>query len=159
MARITGLSYVAIKSDRFEETLRFYKDGLGLFLVQQTKDSAVLRVPDGTVIEVFAGGEPSRNTAGITHFCFNAHNLKAVMERAVCFGAAVKTQPYPLGELNIGFVIAPKRWNSGTLPLSAMSRPVTSRAVTSKRWCIRLLQWKTLLHPKLFMKRLESGRR
>lgn len=107
MARITGLSHVAIKSDRFEETLRFYKDGLGLFLVQQTKDSAVLRVPDGTVIEVFAGGEPSRNTAGITHFCFNAHNLKAVMERAVCFGAVVKTQPYPLGELNIGFVIAP----------------------------------------------------
>ena len=93
MARITGLSHVAIKSDRFEETLRFYKDGLGLFLVQQTKDSAVLRVPDGTVIEVFAGGEPSRNTAGITHFCFNAHNLKAVMERAVCFGASVKTQP------------------------------------------------------------------
>ena len=40
MARITGLSHVAIKSDRFEETLRFYKDGLGLFLVQQTKDSA-----------------------------------------------------------------------------------------------------------------------
>ena len=107
MGKIIGYSHVAVKSDRFDEAFRFYTEGLGLKAVTKGEDSAVLVLPDGTVIEVFGGGETVRNTAGCTHFCLNTHNVHAAMARAVEYGATVKTEVYPLGGLRIGFVVAP----------------------------------------------------
>ena len=107
MGKVIGFSHVAVKSDRFEEAFRFYTEGLGLRCAVKGDQSAVLVIPDGTVIEVFGGGETVRNTAGCTHFCLNAYNVHAAMARAVEYGASVKKEVYPLGGLRIGFVVAP----------------------------------------------------
>lgn len=107
MSKVIGFSHVAIKTKNYGEAIRFYTEGLGIKAAQLTEHSAVLRLPDGIVIEVFDGGEQVTNDAGCTHFCMIAHNVHAAMKRAVEYGATVKKEVYPLGDLRIGFVIAP----------------------------------------------------
>jgi len=55
-----GLAWLGVPTDDFEGTVSFFRDVLGLAVERQDGDFAILRLPDGEVVEVFG---PSRRGA------------------------------------------------------------------------------------------------
>lgn len=58
--RVQRISWLGTRTHRFEETTGFFRDVLGLELVQEQPDFAMLRLPgaDHDYVEVFGSGDP-----------------------------------------------------------------------------------------------------
>ena len=52
-----GLNWLGTRTDRYEETVRFLQDVLGLELQHSGKEFAILATENGTHVEVFGPGE------------------------------------------------------------------------------------------------------
>jgi glyoxylase I family protein len=52
-----GLNWLGTRTERFEETVRFLQEVLGLELQHKGEDFAILALEDGTHVEVFGPGE------------------------------------------------------------------------------------------------------
>ena len=99
-----GYHHVAIRASDFDDTLRFYREGLGFRVAvrwgQGDGRAALLDTGDGNYLEVFAGGkrspgEPAPEGA-ILHYALRTADCDAALERARQAGAAVTMEPKTL---------------------------------------------------------------
>jgi glyoxylase I family protein len=96
-----GYHHVAIRATDFEETLRFYCEGLGFRVAvrwgQEERRAALLDTGDGNYLEVFAGGKRSPGApvpeGAILHYALRTPNCDAAVERARAAGATVTVEP------------------------------------------------------------------
>ena len=96
-----GYHHVAIRAADFEETLRFYCEGLGFRVAvrwgQGNGRAALLNTGDGNYLEVFAGGKRSPGEpvpeGAILHYALRTPNCDAAIERARAAGATVTVEP------------------------------------------------------------------
>jgi glyoxylase I family protein len=127
-----GFRHVAIRALDFDETVRFYTEGLGFrvhfqFSIPPRVDrAAFLDAGDGRFIEVFSqtstvmaegrrrqpNEEPTEGA--ILHFCLRVADADASYARALAAGAKSRLEPVtrrlsdnPLVEARIAFVAAP----------------------------------------------------
>jgi catechol 2,3-dioxygenase-like lactoylglutathione lyase family enzyme len=49
----TGLGWLGVRTERFEETARFFRNVMGLQQIRQESDLAGFAFPDGTEVEVW----------------------------------------------------------------------------------------------------------
>ncbi len=127
-----GFHHVAIRAIDFDETIRFYTDGLGCavhyrFSVPDRIDrAAFLDTGDGRFIEVFGqdsavqsegrrrGANEERTEGAVLHFCLRVADTEAAYARALAAGAESRVAPRtgrlgenPLVEVRIAFVTGP----------------------------------------------------
>ena len=127
-----GFHHVAIRAVDFDETIRFYTEGLGFrvhyrFSVPERIDrAAFLDAGDGRFIEVFGDGstvqsegrrrfpneEPTEGA--VLHFCLRVVDVEASYAKALAAGAQPRVAPRtgrlgtdPLVEVRIAFVTGP----------------------------------------------------
>jgi len=95
-----GFHHVAIRTDKWDESLRFWMEGMGFSLAvqwgEEPRRACMLDTGDGNYLEIFErdpvpGGVPSE--AAILHFCFRADDCDAALERARAAGAEVTVEP------------------------------------------------------------------
>ena len=48
----TGLGWLGVRTERFEETVRFFRDVMGLQQIRRERDVAGFAFPDGAEVEV-----------------------------------------------------------------------------------------------------------
>jgi glyoxylase I family protein len=127
-----GFHHVAIRAADFDETIRFYTEGLGFsvhyrFSVPGRIDrAAFLDAGDGRYIEVFGDGstvqsegrrrrpDEDRTEGALLHFCLRVTDTDAVYQRALAAGAMMRIEPVtrwlgenPPVEVRIAFVTGP----------------------------------------------------
>ena len=51
--KVQGVVWAGVRTDRFDETVRFFRDVLGLPLVDEGPDAASARLPDSSKFELF----------------------------------------------------------------------------------------------------------
>lgn len=115
-----GFHHIALKAENFEESLKFYTEGLGMKLYTQwgegDKRIAMLDLGDGGILELFAGGESiTTGNGGYIHFAMKVDDVGMAYETALKAGAKPKSAPrvVPLESapvkltLNCGFVFGP----------------------------------------------------
>jgi glyoxylase I family protein len=127
-----GFHHVAIRAVDFDETIRFYTEGLGFrvhyrFSVPERIDrAAFLDAGDGRFIEVFGDGstvqaegrrrfpneEPTEGA--VLHFCLRVADVETSYANALAAGAHARVAPRtarlgddPLVEVRIAFVTGP----------------------------------------------------
>jgi glyoxylase I family protein len=106
-----GFHHVAIRAVDFDETIRFYTEGLGFrvhfrFSVPERIDrAAFLDAGDGRFIEVFGQGstvqaegrrrraDEERTEGALLHFCLRVADVEAAHARALAAGAASRLAP------------------------------------------------------------------
>ena len=115
-----GFHHVALKATNFEESLKFFTEGLGMKYYTGWGEGdgriAMLDLGDGGILELFAGaqGDEAVNNRYI-HFAMKVDDVDAAYEAALKAGAKPKTAPkvVPLNSapvkltLNCGFVYGP----------------------------------------------------
>lgn len=115
-----GFHHVALKVPNFEESLKFYTEGLGLTLYAKWGNSektiAMLDMGDGGILELFANGdEITEKNSGYLHLALKCDDVDAAYAHAIECGAkpfsapkvvAVHSAPNDI-TLQCGFVIAP----------------------------------------------------
>ena len=127
-----GFHHLAIRAVDFDETIRFYTEGLGFrvhfpFAVPGRIDrAAFLDAGDGRFVEVFGSGsmvqaEGPRRQPGqeptegaVLHFCLRVADTDASYARALAAGAVSRVEPGtrrlsedPLVDVRIAFVVGP----------------------------------------------------
>jgi glyoxylase I family protein len=131
-ATAPGFHHVAIRAVDFDETIRFYTEGLGFrvhypFSVPGRIDrAAFLDAGDGRFVEVFGDGSSvqsegrrrfpneDRTEGALLHFCLRVADVDASHARALAAGAASRVPPGtrqlgtdPIVEVRIAFVTGP----------------------------------------------------
>ena len=127
-----GFHHVAIRAVDFDETIRFYTEGLGFrvhfpFSVPGRIDrAAFLDAGDGRFVEVFGQGSTvqaegrrrmrweDRTEGALLHFCLKVTDTDASYARAMAAGAVSRVEPGtrrlsedPLVEVRIAFITGP----------------------------------------------------
>jgi glyoxylase I family protein len=127
-----GFHHVAIRATDFDESLRFYTEGLGFrvhfpFSVPGRIDrAAFLDTGDGRFVELFGPGstvqaegrrrQPNeeKTEGALLHFCLKVADTDASYARAIAAGAGSRVEPRsvrlgedPLVEVRIAFVTGP----------------------------------------------------
>jgi glyoxylase I family protein len=127
-----GFHHVAIRAVDFDETIRFYTEGLGFtvhyrFSVPERIDrAAFLDAGDGRFVEVFGDGSTvqsegrrrlpneDRTEGAVLHFCLRVADVEASYARALAAGAESRVAPRtgqlgadPVVEVRIAFVTGP----------------------------------------------------
>lgn len=94
---IKSYHHVAVKSVDYEKSFHFYTVGLGLKPVfergEGDKRMAFLELPDGSSIELFAGGTGVEPAGGWTHLSFLVDSADAAFEAALLGGGKPRHQP------------------------------------------------------------------
>lgn len=108
---VQGFHHVAIRAVDFDETIRFYTDGLGFavrfgFSVPGRIDrAAFIDVGDGRYIEVFGPGstvqaegrrrraDEERIEGTLLHFCLRVTDVEAAHKKALAAGATARVDP------------------------------------------------------------------
>ena len=108
MSRVIGYAGIQIRTDRIEESLHFYCDGLGLELLIKEAERAVVSTPEGVYIE-FVKGEYQENTSGYTHICLETYDCEKTFERGLQYGASSSRNEDPTNwqGLHMAFLRAP----------------------------------------------------
>ena len=118
MIKGMGFHHIALKAENFEESLKFYTEGLGMKFYTQwgegDKRIAMLDLGDGGILELFAGGKEGEN-ANYIHFAMKVDDVDAAYKTALDAGFVSKIAPkvVPLNSwpapmsINIAFVIGP----------------------------------------------------
>ena len=95
---ILGFHHVALETDKFEETIRFYTEGLGFKERYAWGEGSgrivLLDVGDGNYLEVFAR-EPKEPGAGgrFFHVALRTDDVDGAVEAAKAAGAVVTVEP------------------------------------------------------------------
>lgn len=114
-----GFHHIALKAHNFEESLKFYTEGLGMELLNGWGEGdgriQMLDIGDGTILELFAGGAEHAEVGRYMHLAFKCDDVDAAFATAVKAGAKVKmepstvplnSQPHPM-TLRVAFVYGP----------------------------------------------------
>ena len=117
-----GFHHVAIRVRDFEETLRFYREGLGFARTYGWGEgdgrAALLDTGDGDYLEVFAGSKrpPGEDApdGSIIHFAIRVADTDAAFNRAMAAGARARVEPKDVTiqgdrpvNVRIAFVLGP----------------------------------------------------
>ena len=115
-----GFHHIAIRSNDWDKSIRFYCDGLGfaekISWGAAPKRAVMLDTGDGNYLEIFErdaaptlAGEPN-----LLHLCLRTDNCEAAFQTALAAGATVKTAPLvpdvftEMGlQTKIAFVVGP----------------------------------------------------
>ncbi len=131
-ATAPGFHHVAIRAIDFDETIKFYTDGLGFtihygFSVPDRIDrAAFLDAGDGRFVEVFGPASivqsegrrrqlnEDRTEGALLHFCLRVADTESAYARAIAAGATSRVTPVkrqlgedPSVEVKIAFVTGP----------------------------------------------------
>ncbi len=108
---VQGFHHVAIRAVDFDQTIRFYTQGLGFsvrfgFSVPGRVDrAAFIDVGDGRYIEVFGQGstvqaegrrrrvDGERTEGALLHFCLRVADIEAAHAKALAAGATSRIEP------------------------------------------------------------------
>jgi glyoxylase I family protein len=94
---VNGFHHVAIRVKDFDETVRFYKEGLGLKerLAWGEGDGRAILLDAGNdnCVEIFAGGKSAPVEGNIMHFALRTGDCDAALKRAQAAGATVTREP------------------------------------------------------------------
>jgi len=92
-----GFHHIAIRVKNFDETVRFYRDGLGLkerlAWGEGDERAMLLDAGNGNGIEVFAGGQEAPAEGTIAHFALLTEDCDGALRRAEEAGATVTVPP------------------------------------------------------------------
>lgn len=93
-----GFHHVAISVSDFENTLKFYMEGLGFKKYRSwgegDKRVILLDAGDGCYLEVFAGGSKEKKAeGGFKHIALKTKNCDLALEQAIAAGAEVTVYP------------------------------------------------------------------
>ena len=61
MPAVHALGWAGTRTDRFPETVAFFRDVLGLRVVHEGPHQVVFSLPDGALVEVFGPGDPDHD--------------------------------------------------------------------------------------------------
>lgn len=112
-----GFHHVAIRTAKWDESTRFYTEGLGfnqkVTWGEAPRRAVMLDTGDGNYLEIFERDAiengPDDNRASILHFALRAANCEAALEKARAAGAEVTLEPKipePFTELGLKTKIA-----------------------------------------------------
>ena len=92
--QVKGLNHVSLKVPgvKFEETIAFYRDVLGLRLVR-LQDNAAFLSCGNTVVEILDGGEDSVRGGALEHIAFDVEDVDGMTEQCKAAGRPVTMQP------------------------------------------------------------------
>ena len=114
-----GSHHIALSSARFDESIRFYTEGLGMkpvaFWGEGEGRSALLDIGDGSHVEIFANGtSEASKTERFVHFAIRTSDPDAAFSNALAAGAREKMPPATLSipavppmPVRIAFVFGP----------------------------------------------------
>ncbi|MBE6625578.1 MAG: VOC family protein [Ruminococcaceae bacterium] len=115
-----GFHHIAVKAKNYEESMKFYTEGLGMKFMTQWGEGderiAMLDMGNGDIVELFAGGNDKESVdPKYIHFAMCVDDVDAAYEAALKAGAKPKTAPLvaPLDSapikltLNCAFVYGP----------------------------------------------------
>ena len=94
---IKSFHHVAVKSVDYDKSFHFYTVGLGLKCVFEKGEGdhrmAFLELPDGSNIELFAGGTGAEPVGGWGHLSFLVDDADAAFEAAIQAGGTPRHEP------------------------------------------------------------------
>jgi len=109
--KIRGMGHIAVNSGNFQESLKFYRDILGL--IEESRidcgefSITNLRMPDGGILELFdygarTGRAQSDNSAvGYRHFAFLAEDVDGWEKKLKENGVEISLAPVEMPDLGI----------------------------------------------------------
>ncbi len=62
--RVEGLAWMGVRTERFQEMIRFYRDVLGLETLREGKDFAWFRTSNGTQVHIYGTGDADHSFFG-----------------------------------------------------------------------------------------------
>jgi catechol 2,3-dioxygenase-like lactoylglutathione lyase family enzyme len=84
--KVKGLGWLGVRTERFEETTRFFREVMGLEMIRRERDVVGFRFPDGTEMEVWRPEDDLHSfftTGPVVGFRVdNAEEARARMEAA-----------------------------------------------------------------------------
>jgi len=109
--KINGMGHIAINAGNYKESLKFYRDILGLE-EEETIDFGDfkitnLRMPDGGLLELFDYGDRNdraqndNSVVGYRHFAFLAEDLDAWQQKLITNGIEIRLAPTEMPDLGI----------------------------------------------------------
>ena len=104
MAKTTSLHHVALRTDRFDEAVAFYRDGLSLtpvyaFRIGEGKRALILRCGEGADsghVEIFERDEADEDVPAegrLLHLALATPDVDAMYEKALAAGATSRMEP------------------------------------------------------------------
>lgn len=92
-----GIHHVAMTVKNFDETLRFYVEGLGFSVYlswgRENKKAVMLDSGKGNYLEIFSGGAEDKPEGIWQHLAFSTDDCDLAIERARSAGAIVTMEP------------------------------------------------------------------
>lgn len=93
-----GFHHIAIRTNDFEGTVRFYEDGIGCVRRfgwgEGNSRAALMDVGDGNYVEIFAGrAEGEIPEGGILHYALRVEDADAAYAKALAAGATTVMEP------------------------------------------------------------------
>lgn len=108
---IKGFHHVAYHAIDFDETVKFYKVGLGLEIShswgEKGQRAVMISTNDNSFIEVFENGQKDIGTGRLLHLALKVDDCNEMTEKAVLAGAQITMNPTDIkldsskGEMNI----------------------------------------------------------
>lgn len=89
---IEGMHHVCIRVPDLKKTVAFYTETLGFGVYLQWETGAMLRLPDGAILEVFAQKTPGE-PLGLRHIALRAADPDAAFRAALAAGCAPLVEP------------------------------------------------------------------
>ena len=96
--RVSGLVYVGIRTDAFEETVAFFRNVLGLDVVGLDRDLAKGVMPDSSELEIFGPSDtdhPHFTTGPVPEFLVD--DLPAALDELRAAGVEILGEPHVEG--------------------------------------------------------------
>ena len=96
---ILGTHHIALKADtieRYEETVRFYHELLGMPFIRQWNQGeriGCMLDTGNSIMELSAGGDDNRTSGSIRHFALTTNDVDAVVEIVRKAGYAITMEP------------------------------------------------------------------
>lgn len=111
MAKTTSLHHVALRTDRFDEAVAFYRDGLSLtpvyaFGMGEGKRALILRCGEGADsghVEIFERDEADEDVPAegrLLHLALATQDVDAMYEKALAAGATSRMEPTDAEHVN-----------------------------------------------------------
>ena len=118
MVKIKGIHHIAIKAngvEKFEETIRFYNEILGLPVIRRWERPGMLcaMVDTGSgILELFSNAECEPQPGPLRHIAFEVENVEECIEAVRAAGYEITIEPKdvdipsdPIYPIRVGFCI------------------------------------------------------